>query len=130
MQALLHEAMDAISREQGCCQGLLAGGNIIEKHQPVTKIEPADSSLDGFFRQHSQVGIYLLVRQPSDLARLHRLAECVRMRANSAPICYLILESTEKGRLEACLFADERRSAPLTLTLQEDGSLYPAVGNR
>jgi len=130
MQALLHAAADAISDRCNTCQGLLRTGNAIEKYLPVTKIESAVSSLAGFCEQKSRLGIYLLVRHPSDLRRVQQLSELVHLHSGGSPVCYLILESTEKGRLEARLFADEACSAPLTLTLQEDGGLYPAVGNR
>lgn len=131
MQALLHDAIDAMSREQDCCQGLLAGGgNLIESRTSVTKIGHRAPSLTDFCRQQDWIGIYLLARRQLDMKQMHRLSELVRRHGNASPVCYLLLESTQKGRVEARLFADQTCTAPLVLTLQEDGDLYPAAENR
>jgi len=131
MQTLLHDAIGAISTEQDSCQGLLAGsGNLIENCEPVTKIDPAVAVLTDFCRQQGWMGVYLLVRRQSDMQRIRQLSELLRGQCHDSPLCYLLLESTQKGRVEARLFADEACTVSLPLSLQEDGDLYPAAENR
>ena len=42
------------------------------------------------------------------------------------PECYLVLELSHAGRLDAQAFADPELTQPITLEMQEDSSLYPA----
>lgn len=131
MQQLLHEA---ISGGKHCCQGLLAGGgNMIEKRLAVTESSYSDNPcIPDFLNSSPFFGVYISTHEAcsDDSARVHKLCELVRKHHRSNPVCYLLLEFGHKGRVDALLFADAEFSTPITLNLQEDGGLYPAIVNR
>jgi len=131
VQQLLH---DAISGGQNYCQGLLAGdGNMIENHLAVTKTSHSgDPSIADFFNLHPFFGIYISTDETcaSDFSRIHHLVEMAQKYHNTPPLCYLLLELSHKGRVDARLFTDAEFKTPIALDLQEDGDLYPAAVTR
>jgi len=131
MQQLVHDAISTLSIKHPGCQGLFAGsGNLIEKLAIVTDIEHPGLNLSDFCQQSDWLGIYLTADRQPDPARIRRLSELIRRYCNDSPACYLLLESGQKGRVEARLFADTACTVLLPLALQEDGGLYPAMVNR
>ncbi|MDQ6981976.1 MAG: hypothetical protein Q9M08_03065 [Mariprofundus sp.] len=131
MQPLLH---DAISGGQHCCQGLLAGsGNMIEKNLAVTQTSHSGGhSTEDFLNFSPFSGIYISTcgTCTDDSSRIHNLVKLVQKYHHNLPVCYLLLELSHKGRVDARLFADAELGTPIPLDLQEDGDLYPAAVNR
>lgn len=106
---------------------------MLEKRLAVTKTSHSgDQSLVDFFNLHPFFGIYISTHGTcaSDFSRIHKLAELVQKYHHNAPVCYLLLELSHKGRVDARLFADAELKRPIALDLQEDGDLYPATVNR
>jgi len=131
IQQLLHDALSASTTAHGCPQGLLAGrGNMIEKYTSVTNIDHLAPNLSAFCKQQDWVGIYLVADQEPGADRVQRLSDLVSRYYNHSPACFLLLESSHKGRVEAQVFADAACTTLLPLALQEDGDLYPTAVNR
>jgi len=131
MQQLVHDAISTSPIKHPGCQGLFAGGgNLIEKLAVVTDIEHPGLNLSDFCQESDWLGVYLTVERRPDPDRIRWLSELIRRYCNDSPACYLLLESGQKGRVEARLFADAACTALLPLALQEDGDLYPAIVNR
>jgi len=133
MQQLLHDAISTLSHEQDCCQGLLAGRNMIEKSLSVTSCaHPDEGRIKRFSTAQPLIGIYLVTDAASqiDHGKVHALVELAKRYDGHAPGCYLLLELGHKGRVDARLFSDAEFTAAIPLNLKEDGNLYPAEVNR
>ncbi len=106
---------------------------MLEKHLAVTKTSySGNHSLADFFNFHPFFGIYISAHGTcaSDFSRIRKLAELVQKYHHHSPVCYLLLELSHKGRVDARLFADAELKMPIPLDLHEDGDLYPAVVTR
>ena len=139
MQELLHSAVVADNKP---CLGLLAGrGNLIESSFPATALiqgEQASAEISKRFYQ-SQLdakGMALMgVFQTADLEgntdpeQTTLLRSLYEQLGGRQPRCYMVLELSHAGRLDAQAYTDPELQDDLPLELLEDGNLYPACSN-
>lgn len=139
MQELLRSAVVADSNP---CLGLLAGReNLIESSFPTTALirgEQASGEISNRFYQSqleakgmSLMGVFQTAglegeTNPAQTAQLRSLYEEL---GGQQPLCYMVLELSHAGRLDARAYSDAEFTIEVTLELQEDGNLYPACSN-
>ena len=116
LQQLIHQAISAAPKR---CHGLLTGrGNIIESHEVVTQnFDPARLS------NHSSdaLGFYLC-GGPDDKVDPHeaqQLHDLFVQTQGKSPAWVLLLETGQKGRVDAQLYTDTQCQTALTLELIE-----------
>jgi len=131
MQQLIQNAISAQPSQQSGCLGLLSGcGNLIENHIIVTNIAPTEANLITFCQQADWLGMYFTSDHHASSAHMQHLSELIQRHHHTPPDGYLRLDSEQKGRIEAHLFADATCTMELPLSMQEDGDLYPTIVNR
>lgn len=135
MQQLLHAALMAGER---ACMGLLTGREgVVEGILPLSKQAfeafrsgKEESRLTTGERQ-SLIGIYQAadVNCEIDPNQTRSLRHYFTGHSKQQPGCYLLLDTSHKGRIEARCFADAGRSLPIPLNMQEEAALYPIPAN-
>ena len=133
MQLLLHQALASTH-----AFGFLAGReNTIEAVFPVTEsmlIASASNYESTEFKQAqfdagplTLMGVYQATDNNGniDTGRTNQLASYFKKQSGNKACCYLLLELGTEGRLDALMFADQERSIPIPLDMQEDDTSVP-----
>lgn len=133
MQQLLHHALASPHTF-----GLLAGqGSTIEAIFPVTKSMLTESGniYNSAELQLAQfdagpltlLGVYQATDSDGniDAGRTNQLAGYFKKQSGNKACYYLLLELGTEGRLDALMFADQERSIPIPLDMQEDDCSVP-----
>ena len=126
MQELLRNAVVA---ENEPFLGLLAGqGNFIDLSVPLRTVggQPNRAQLEA--RGVTLMGVFQRagLEGRTDRQQTAFIRDCFEQASGRQPGCYLVLELSHAGRLDAQAFADSELTHPITLEMQEDSSLYPA----
>ena len=126
MQELLRKAVIAENRP---FLGLLAGreGTIeraiqIGSSEQPGAIDTGNLKLMGVFQSADADGC-------ADREQTDFIAGCFEQACDRTPDCYVVLELSHAGRLDAQAFADPALATPIVLEMQEDNNLYHVGAN-